>query len=100
LASSELIGECLCVFHAENSKVNFFLILAPAIVVISAVVLLSTYGYIGSSGVRVSRGHGLKVTPSAHNFVCGGDAWMHWFADSGVVSAFVMSNNDLPAFLN
>src|ERR1700730_789573 len=62
--------------------------------------LLFVFGYVGSSGVRVSREHGLKVPPSAHNFVCGGDAWMHRLSDSGAASAFEMKSSDLPGFLS
>jgi hypothetical protein len=62
--------------------------------------MLFILGYVGSSGVRVGREHGLKVPPSAHSFVCGGDAWKHRFIDSGAASAFEMASSDLPSFLS
>lgn len=62
--------------------------------------MLFLLGYVGSSDVRVSREHGLKIPSSAHSFVCGGDAWMHWFMDSGAASAFEMASNDLPSLLS
>jgi hypothetical protein len=78
-----------------------------ALVMLSVVTLLASsfgllfiFGYIGSSGVRVSREHGLQIPPSAHSFVCGGDAWMRRFMDSGAASAFEMASDDLPSFLS
>jgi hypothetical protein len=78
-----------------------------ALVMLSVVILLASsfgllflFGYVGSSGVRVSREHGLKIPPSAHSFVCGGDAWMHRFMDSGAASAFEMTSDDLATFLS
>jgi len=61
--------------------------------------LLFLFGFVGSSGVRVRREHGLEIPPTAHSFVCGGDAWMHRFMDSGAASAFKMASSDLPSFL-
>jgi hypothetical protein len=76
------------------------MVLTVVILLASSFGLLFFFGYVGSSGVRVSREHGLKMPPSAHSFVCGGDAWMHWFMDSGAASAFEMASDDLPSFLS
>jgi hypothetical protein len=84
-------------YKAEKSAL---VMLTVVILLASSFGLLFLFGYVGSSGVRVSREHGLKIPPSAHSFVCGGDAWMHWSLDSGAASAFEMASNDLPSFLS
>jgi hypothetical protein len=61
---------------------------------------LFLFGCLGSSGIRITREHGLRLPQSAHSFVCGGDAWMHSFSDSGAASAFEMASSDLPSFLS
>src|SRR6266566_3056568 len=62
--------------------------------------LLFLFGYIGSSSARIRREHGLRIPPSAHSLVCGGDAWMHWFMDSGAASAFEMASEDISDFIS
>jgi len=74
--------------------------LIVVVLLVSGFGLPFRFGYIGSSGVRVSREHGLKIPPSAHSFVCGGDPWMHWFSDSGAASALEMNSSELPSFLS
>jgi len=83
--------------RAQKSAV---LRLIVVILLASSFGLLYVFGYVGSSAVRVSREHGLKIPPSAHSFVCGGDSRMEWFVDSGAPSAFEMASNDLPSFLS
>jgi hypothetical protein len=74
--------------------------LTVVILLVASFGLLFLFGYFGSSGTRISREHGIKIPPSAHSFVCGGDAWKHWFMDSGAASAFEMASADLPSFLS
>src|ERR1019366_1395678 len=61
---------------------------------------LFLFGYVGSSGNRIRREHGLQLPQSARRFVCRGDAWMHRFSDSGAASAFEMDSSDLPIFVS
>jgi hypothetical protein len=83
-----------------KAKKSALVMLTVVILLGSSLGLLFLFGYVGSSDARVSREHGLKIPSSAHSFVCGGDAWMHWFIDSGAASAFEMASNDLPSFLS
>jgi|SRR6267154_1471356 len=84
----------------HKTQKSAFAFAIVAIVLASSFGLLFLFGYVGSSSVRVTREHGLEVPSSAHSFVCGGDAWMHMFMDSGAASAFEMASNDLPSFLS
>jgi hypothetical protein len=77
------------------------------IVLVSTIIGMVSYwgvlfvlGYVGDSAARIQREHGLRLPPSARNFVCRGDAWMHNFMDSGAASAFEMAPSDLPSFVS
>jgi len=75
-------------------------VLSVLILIAISLGFLFAFGFVGNSAVRVSREHGLNIPPTAHSFVCGGDAWAHRFMDSGAASAFEMASSDLPSFLS
>jgi hypothetical protein len=74
--------------------------LSILVVIAVSLGLLLAFGFVGNSAARIRREHGLNVPPTAHSFVCGGDAWAHRFMDSGAASAFEMASSDLPSFLS
>ncbi len=92
---------CQCDTDDMRRVQKFALVLLTVLVVLALCFgMLFLLGYVGSSAVRVSREHGLKIPPSARSFVCGGDAWKHRFIDSGAASAFEITSSDLPRFLS